>query len=1588
MKKEKILSGILATVIATSSISNIAFAYEGEIQPEIIQSLAEKSVNPVSYGIPTEIPGQWEYLENNNQAETWMRGNAYMADLDAGGNNVWLKGMIDTKNSTHKAQYEKLIKDEFLSDVDILIIYLPNCPYSRSMMPKMQEMAIQSGAKVMCLDVTKFQTYSLLAYYNSLHSGAVSPIVLWRNIDENGTITIGGESGVHSTQSFADILSTIGCPYSGYLTSDSGSYSAEDEYRDLVLAQTNRQRIAYGLNPLFTFDTLEAAANQRAYESIGYYDHKRHMGDTDIRSFSDIFNESEYKLNYVFAGENICGGNLYGTPYDAVAGWMRSPAHRANILTGSYTCMGAGYYSMDQKETISHSGYAGYDSAKAYENNWAQLFTSTLDTTNIEVFVDGAENGIEAPMGSLISDLNLTLVCEQNGIRYTMPIIDEMCSGYNRYESGFQYVTVKFSDTVSTVIQIKVGDVAPTKLTEDMVKLSTNSVVYDGSAQKPLVTVSNPLGNFTLVEGYSYDIQYLNNVDPGTATVKIIGKGNFTGSVEKTFKIMPCSIEGATIRGVEDVYKYTGTAIEPSVSVTLKNGTPLAYGKDYTIRYVDNIGTIEKIRPGEAYDVTGTGRVVITGIGNYTGTIEDTFSFELTPVQKEAEILYFMTGSRTYSDWMDVKDKNNLAFEMSIEQIHNRIVGETAEKGFSLNDILTANVRKDIVLAINDFLQVYSQYGKDSSFIGGVLTPISTENMNIDPVLEINTDAVSVYSVRKDTEPVKLTITSISDPVEDVFNLDKTAYNLTSTVAVDISMENVDVSEKKPITITMPVPAGVTADESLRIMHFANPEIPDKQEEPVEIKPILLNGNVISFTVPGFSPFLFTNKNPVYIQPAKETVDELGSIGVTNIPEPSSVKVSVGSDAVVNVNWDAVVSEDASNILYRVSYADNEAMENAMYMDTDNTSATIAGLVPGTYYIRVSTLAETDWSSGYTVVDSNLKMITISKQSSISNGDKFTNNAPISSDPSISNEIIEDEEIILEEYDKPVQDEGADQSVPDSTTTVSMLKNAIRNAISSDNKYNSKEISMTEEDGKIVLNGLYLENTNNSDILKDLEKFFNTLYTFDNGKTVDTIVFNKHSYTWSGSDWGTLISDIASSYMNSEKNTIVFQVKGDDSLIDVSFNVNIENETEDTTEKTATTLEGLKSALGLQNVRNITVDGDIVMDTITIPNGIIINVSDGNLTVGANAVVTISGAITGKISGIDNTSCIIITSDGSYDTLSAGTYQWNGTEWNKDMSSSGDSGDSSEDPDKTEENESSDNSGSSGSFGGSGNSSSSSGSGSSSSGGSSQESSYTITLDNVLDDIVKVSTTKTQKGKTVTITEIPESEYEIVVLTVQDKDGNQIEVKQVNDTTYEFEMPGKNVTIGAELKKKTTPHPFVDVAPDVWYADAVQRAYDLNIMYGVSSTQFAPESEMTRAMAVTLLHRLVGADYTGEDSGFKDVAKGSWYADAVAWGRDAGIVTGVSNNKFKPNDVVTREQFITMLYRLMMNKDYDSVVASVDILNKFSDAKNVSDWAKQSMAWAVESGLVNGMGENTLSPDSITNRAQGVTLLVRLVDKH
>ena len=174
---------------------------------------------------------------------------------------------------------------------------------------------------------------------------------------------------------------------------------------------------------------------------------------------------------------------------------------------------------------------------------------------------------------------------------------------------------------------------------------------------------------------------------------------------------------------------------------------------------------------------------------------------------------------------------------------------------------------------------------------------------------------------------------------------------------------------------------------------------------------------------------------------------------------------------------------------------------------------------------------------------------------------------------------------------------------------------------------------------------------------------------------------------------------------------------------------------------------------------------------------------------------------------------------------------------------------------------------------------------------------------------------------------------------------------------------------------------FTDVPEGSWYADAVNYVSEKGYMTGVGDNRFAPNDEVTRAMFVTILARITMAETDGTVSAFTDVPANKWYTGAVSWAAENGIVNGVGDGMFAPGKSITRQDLCTILYRFVNAMDYELTVGEE---KTFTDGASVSSYAAEAVRYASSVGLIAGYDDGTFRPKATATRAQMAVIIMRL----
>ena len=263
-----------------------------------------------------------------------------------------------------------------------------------------------------------------------------------------------------------------------------------------------------------------------------------------------------------------------------------------------------------------------------------------------------------------------------------------------------------------------------------------------------------------------------------------------------------------------------------------------------------------------------------------------------------------------------------------------------------------------------------------------------------------------------------------------------------------------------------------------------------------------------------------------------------------------------------------------------------------------------------------------------------------------------------------------------------------------------------------------------------------------------------------------------------------------------------------------------------------------------------------------------------------------------------------------------------------------------------------------------------------SSGGDDSDPTYAIEVgEDIRNGTVAANRRYAERGDTVTITVKPDDGFKLDDLTVTDKNGNELKLTDKGNGKYTFTMPAGKVTVSATFApEKTAADYFADVPANSYYADAVLWAAKNGITGGIGNGLFGPNQPCTRAQIVTFLWRAAGSPEPKAMSSFADVSTDAYYAKAVAWAVENGITTGTGDGKFSPDATCTRAQSVTFLFR--------AIGKLVDSKAEFSDVLTDSYYAN-AVAWAVENGVTNGIGDGLFGPDNSCTRAQIVTFLFR-----
>lgn len=243
---------------------------------------------------------------------------------------------------------------------------------------------------------------------------------------------------------------------------------------------------------------------------------------------------------------------------------------------------------------------------------------------------------------------------------------------------------------------------------------------------------------------------------------------------------------------------------------------------------------------------------------------------------------------------------------------------------------------------------------------------------------------------------------------------------------------------------------------------------------------------------------------------------------------------------------------------------------------------------------------------------------------------------------------------------------------------------------------------------------------------------------------------------------------------------------------------------------------------------------------------------------------------------------------------------------------------------------------------------------------------------------------------TFTVKAADDAKLSISQTTMANADGAQI--------TFTYDLPklvSEDRTQPSVIPPQTPEAPqedektgsFRDVNSRHWAFASVERAAELGLVAGFSDGTFRPDEPVTRAQFVLMLWRMAGKPEAKEKAAFTDTAGGDWYETALNWAYENGFVNGISETTFGPNANITRQQAVAILFRYAGSETGGEALVSGVYESGFSDSGNIASWAKDAMWWAVYNSLVSGVGNGKIAPEANASRAQIAAILLRYMDK-
>ena len=178
-----------------------------------------------------------------------------------------------------------------------------------------------------------------------------------------------------------------------------------------------------------------------------------------------------------------------------------------------------------------------------------------------------------------------------------------------------------------------------------------------------------------------------------------------------------------------------------------------------------------------------------------------------------------------------------------------------------------------------------------------------------------------------------------------------------------------------------------------------------------------------------------------------------------------------------------------------------------------------------------------------------------------------------------------------------------------------------------------------------------------------------------------------------------------------------------------------------------------------------------------------------------------------------------------------------------------------------------------------------------------------------------------------------------------------------------------------------------DVPEDSWFHNVVSRAVGLGLFNGYDNGTFGPNDKVTRGQVAVVLWNMTGHPEPGTGGKeFSDVDAGKYYANAIGWAAQVGVVNGYGNGRFGPDDNVTREQLAVMVCNYAREVAGKETTGSASDYAEMKDATNVSKWAVSSVGWCFQNEIVSGTEDGYINPQGNATRAEAAKMLVYLHD--